>query len=322
MKTSIVYKHICREDTYMFNYTKLPNELFTIETFSSLSLHAKVLYSFMLQRVSMSKDNNWIDNFGNVYIYYKTDEIMQKFNCSNKTASKIMSELEETGLIEKKRQGQGKPDIIYVNKFSETVCEDEKKEPEQPADHNEGRLPESRAAASSNPEVNNLHFQKCKNYTSKSEESTSQEVKNLHANKKENNKKELLYSSSVMRNAVRMLEEEEEEKFKMQIGYREAERTYSAQTARAAYDELVKRDGEYRSRFTALMFAKVCRLIASSREPIMHLPGFINWCYDNINCPPPADKNSMHNHNSYRQWNQFMHQDYDFEALERDILSN
>lgn len=41
-------------------------------------------------------------------IYYRTDEIMEKFNCSNKTASKIMAELEEIGLIEKKRQGQTK----------------------------------------------------------------------------------------------------------------------------------------------------------------------------------------------------------------------
>lgn len=319
MRKNIVYKHICKEDTYMFNYTKLPNELFTIKMFSSLSLHAKVLYSFMLQRISISKDNNWIDDYGNVYIYYKSEEIMQKFNCSNKTASKIMSELEEIGLIEKKRQGQGRPDIIYVNKFSEVIEGEEKEEPEQPSENNKYYQEENMEETSDNSEVENIHFKKCKNYTSKDVESTLLEVKNLHTNKKENDKKERIFSSSVMQNAVRLLEEEED-KYKERIRYHEAEREYSAQIAKAAYDELAKRDRAYRNEFTALMFAKVCKTIASSKEPIVHLSGFINWCYDNIRAP--ASSTSTEKDAPYKQWNQFMHQNYDFDALERDILSN
>lgn len=319
MKSNIVYKHICKEDTYMFNYTKLPNELFTIEMFSTLSLHAKVLYSFMLHRISMSKENNWIDDCGNVYIYFTSEETMQKFNCSNKTAAKIMSELEEIGLIEKKRQGQGKPDIIYVNKFSE-VIEEEKEEPEQFPENKEFQKEEELwRETSNNSEVNNLHFQKCKNYTSRNEKSTPLEVNNLHASNKEKNNKEILSSSTVIRESIRLLEEEEE-KYKERIRYHEAEQEYSAQIAKVAYDELAKRDQEYRNKFTALMFAKVCKTIASNKEPILHLSGFINWCYDNIRAP--ASGTGTEKDAPYKQWNQFMHQDYDFDALEKEILSN
>lgn len=59
MDKKISYKHICCEDTYMFNYTQLPDELFTIKIFADLSLEAKVLYSFMLRRVSISKENSF-----------------------------------------------------------------------------------------------------------------------------------------------------------------------------------------------------------------------------------------------------------------------
>ncbi|MCX4351536.1 MAG: replication initiator protein A [Lachnospiraceae bacterium] len=319
MKSNIVYKHICKEDTYMFNYTKLPNELFTIEMFSTLSLHAKVLYSFMLHRISMSKENNWIDDCGNVYIYFTSEETMQKFNCSNKTAAKIMSELEEIGLIEKKRQGQGKPDIIYVNKFSE-VIEEEKEEPEQFPENKEFQKEEELwRETSNNSEVNNLHFQKCKNYTSRNEKSTPLEVNNLHASNKEKNNKEILSSSTVIHESIRLLEEEEE-KYKERIRYHEAEQEYSAQIAKAAYDELAKRDQEYRNKFTALMFAKVCKTIAKSKAPILHLSGFINWCYDNIRAPVSGA--STEKDVPYKQWNQFMHQNYDFDALEKEILSN
>lgn len=313
MTSKILFKHICREDTYMFNYTQLPDELFTIDLFATLSLHAKVLYSFMLRRVSISKGNNWIDDTGDVFIYYRVDEIMEKFNCSNKTAAKIISELEEIGLIEKRRQGQGKPDIIYVNKFSS--IEEDQEEPELPIDHMEllsdepQDKPDGIGAQSS--EVKNVHFKKCKKFISKSEESTSQEVKKVHANYKENNYMEKVNSSSlsppdIHRENVRLLEEEKEK-----IKYQEAERMYSAHIAAKVFEELMKRDQKYRDQFTAEMYLKICKAIAVSKEPIISMPGFINWCMDRISFQPRAETN---------QFCQFPQRSYDFEELEYELL--
>lgn len=314
MTSNILFKHICREDTYMFNYTQLPDELFTVELFSSLSLHAKVLYSFMLRRVSISKDNNWIDDFGDVYINYRADEIMEKFNCSNKTAAKIMSELEEIGLIERKRQGQGKPDIIYVNKFSERV-EEHEEEPELPIEHmellNDETPEETEAIGTQNSEVKKVHFKKCKKFTSGSEKSTSLEVKKVHANYIENNYIEKVNSSSlsppnIHRENIRLLEEEKEK-----IRYREAECAYSAHIAGAVLEELMKRDREFREYFTADMYLKICKAVSASKEPIISMPGFINWCLDRISFLPKVETN---------QFCQFPQRSYDFEELERRLM--
>lgn len=315
------FKHICKEDTYMFNYTQLPDELFTVDFFKSLSLHAKVLYSFMLRRISLSKENSWIDDVGDVYIFYKVDEIMEKFDCSNKTASKIMAELEEIGLIEKKRQGQGKPDIIYVNKFSAVLEEseepDQESEPELPIEKLEHLYASDNSESVSNSEVKNLHVKTCKNYTSGSEKNTFLEVKKVHANYKDNNYKELSNSSSTHRRIFKQQEtvrltEEEIEKIKKKIQYQNVERKYSSQIAEVALIELLKRDEEYRNQFTSDQFLKVCKTIASSKEPIVYLTGFINWCYDNMSFLPTA-KNT-------NSWMQFMQRrDYDFEALEKEF---
>lgn len=323
MTSNIIFRHICREDTYMFNYTQLPDELFTIEQFAILSLHAKVLYSFMLRRVSISKDSGWVDETGDVYIYYRVDEIMQKFNCSNKTAAKIMSELEEIGLIEKKRQGQGKPDIIYVNKFS-TVIDEQSSAEEEPAlpieqmEHMQNEsITEDTGENVSNSEVKNVHFKKCKKFTSKDVKSTSLEVKNVHASYKENNYKESDISSSlsppnIQHKQVR-LNEEEEERYKEQIRYQEAERRYSAQIAGAVYAELLKRQAEFLKKFTADMFLRVCKSVAVSKEPIVSMPGFVNWCLNRISFLPTARADTD-------QFYQFMKRnDYDFAELEREL---
>lgn len=321
MTSKILFKHICREDTYMFNYTQLPDELFTIDLFATLSLHAKVLYSFMLRRVSISKGNNWIDDTGDVFIYYRVDEIMEKFNCSNKTAAKIISELEEIGLIEKRRQGQGKPDIIYVNKFSSIEIEEEQEQeqeeaPELPIDHMELLSDESSVApegiGAQNPEVKNVHFKKCKNYTSKSEKNSSQEVKKVHANYKENSYIEKVNSSSlsppdIHRENIRLIEEEKE-----RIKYQEAERMYSAHIAATVFEELMKRDQKYRDQFTAEMYLKICKAVSVSKEPIISMPGFINWCIDRISFQPRAETS---------QFCQFPQRSYDFEKLERELLN-
>lgn len=142
-----------------FSFYMLPKILISDEHFKSLSSDSKIFYACLLERSSYSYKNNWIDDEDRVYIIFTIEEIMETLGVSNKTASKISSELENIGLIEKKRQGLGKPNIIYVKDFM-SVFDIKKNE----------YITRS---------VNST-LQKCNNYTSGNVKSTSQEVKKVH----------------------------------------------------------------------------------------------------------------------------------------------
>ena len=83
---------------------------------------AKVLYGILLKRMDLSAKNGWFDDQGRVFIICTLEEIMETMNCADNKATKLMNELEEKcGLIERKRQGQGKPNLIYVKNFISSV---------------------------------------------------------------------------------------------------------------------------------------------------------------------------------------------------------
>lgn len=101
-----------------FSFYRIPKALFTDKQFSNLSPESKVLYGILLDRMNLSAKNGWIDDVGRVYIIFTLDEIMQSLCCADQKATKMMKELEkEAGLIERKRQGLGKPNLIYVKNF-------------------------------------------------------------------------------------------------------------------------------------------------------------------------------------------------------------
>ena len=103
-----------------FAFFRIPKTLFTDERFIKLSTEAKVLYGLMLDRIGLSRVNGLVDNLNRVYIYFTLDEVMECFHCAKEKANKLMAELDARGigLIEKKRQGMGKPNIIYVKDFT------------------------------------------------------------------------------------------------------------------------------------------------------------------------------------------------------------
>ena len=92
-----------------FTFIKLPKCLVEDEGFVELSIDAKLLYAFFLDRVSLSIKNGWIDNQGRVFIYYSIKNICEDLNCGTQKACKLLDELEEFGTLERKRQGLGKP---------------------------------------------------------------------------------------------------------------------------------------------------------------------------------------------------------------------
>ena len=103
-----------------YSFYRIPKALFTAECFQSLSCEAKVLYGLMLDRMGLSIKNRWFDEENRVYIIFTVEEIMEMMNCKTQKATKLLKELDTEngiGLIEKKRQGLGKPNVIYVKNF-------------------------------------------------------------------------------------------------------------------------------------------------------------------------------------------------------------
>ena len=106
--------------------------LFTEEIFEALSTDAKVLYGLLLDRISLSRENGWMDDAGRVYVYYTIKSVKKSMRCANTKACGLLRELDEFGLIKRKKQGLGKPTIIYVKDFTrfrkaELLCSDKQK---------------------------------------------------------------------------------------------------------------------------------------------------------------------------------------------------
>lgn len=109
-----------------YSFYRIPKMLFTAECFRGLSCEAKVLYGLMLDRMGLSIKNRWFDEEDRVYIVFTVEEIGEMMDCGTQKAVKLVKELDAEkgiGLIEKKRLGLGKPNVIYVKNFM--VAEEE-----------------------------------------------------------------------------------------------------------------------------------------------------------------------------------------------------
>lgn len=103
-----------------YDFYLIPKLIIDHEAFDGVDYGAKLLYSLMLSRASLSATNakDFTDDKGNLYIIYTVEQVMKDMRCSKPTAIKMIKQLDDIGLIEKKRQGQGKPAITYVKDFS------------------------------------------------------------------------------------------------------------------------------------------------------------------------------------------------------------
>ena len=147
-----MYDYFYGPEGEQFSFIRVPKIFFENEAYRSMSAEAKILYGFLLDRVSVSLKNGWKDDQNRIFIICTIEEIMEKIGCGNKKAIQLLSELEDKiGLIERKRQGLGKPNLIYVKNFIRTV-------------DNSGQR----------------HFLKCQNDTSGSVRTTSLEMSESH----------------------------------------------------------------------------------------------------------------------------------------------
>ena len=103
----------------MFSYFRVPKILFRDIKFKDLSTDAKTLYGILLDRMGLSVKNGWLDAQGRVYIIFPVQAVMDALGCADNKATKLFRELERCGLVERKRRGLGKPNLIYVKNFAD-----------------------------------------------------------------------------------------------------------------------------------------------------------------------------------------------------------
>ena len=100
------------------SYYQIPQELFINKLYKEkLNSDIKILYAFLLDRLSLSQKNHWFDELNRVYLIFTREEVQDKLCLSEKTVTKAFKQLTDTNLIAEKRQGLGKPNLIYVGKI-------------------------------------------------------------------------------------------------------------------------------------------------------------------------------------------------------------
>ena len=105
-------------ETLNNKYYQIPQELFVNRLYKEkLNSDSKILYSFLLDRLSLSQKNHWFDKEGRVYLIFTREEVQNKLCLSEKTVTKAFKQLTDVNLIAEKRQGLGKPNLIYVGKI-------------------------------------------------------------------------------------------------------------------------------------------------------------------------------------------------------------
>lgn len=129
MEKKMTFNYFYGTEADQFSFYRIPKALFTGSYFKDLSSDAKILYGLMLDRMSLSIKNQWFDDKNRAYIYFSIEDIMELLNCGRNKAIKSMRELDDEtgiGLIEKRRQGFGKVNVIYVKTFMPEKTDEKK----------------------------------------------------------------------------------------------------------------------------------------------------------------------------------------------------
>ncbi len=110
-----------------FKFYQVPKALFVNAEYARLSAEAKILYGILFDRMKLSAENDWIDEDGNVFIYYSVKELREMLNCGKEKIAKLQKELMDSNLLVRKRQPCGKVSRMYVLRFSEVGKSDFKR---------------------------------------------------------------------------------------------------------------------------------------------------------------------------------------------------
>lgn len=114
------------DEIIKYQFYMIPKQLFTDESYKKLSLDAKVIYALFIDRLELSRKNNWINEKGEVYLIFKRNDVAAILNLTEKTVSGAIKELKDVNLVNEIRQGLGKPNLIYIGKLKMGVQENTK----------------------------------------------------------------------------------------------------------------------------------------------------------------------------------------------------
>lgn len=145
-----------------YTFYRIPKLMFDDSVLRQLSTDAKVLYGLMLDRMSLSIKNGWLDEEGRVFIYFSVENIMEQLGCGRGKCTKLLQELDDQngiGLITRVKQGLGKPDVIYVHKCIRRFSKSNLQTSENRASgHSENESLEAQKPYPNNTNINNTDF--------------------------------------------------------------------------------------------------------------------------------------------------------------------
>lgn len=90
----------------------LPYARFLLDT--DLSHTAKLLYTLLLDRATLSQKNNWVDLQGRIYVIYPLSHLAKDLRCCVSSVTYSFAELEKADLTERVRSGFSKPSHILL----------------------------------------------------------------------------------------------------------------------------------------------------------------------------------------------------------------
>ena len=128
----MLFKNLFDEKTLEVNFisdyltvtTPLPQYLpyprFLLDT--DLSHTAKLLYTLLLDRATLSQKNNWVDERGFVYVIFPISSLSEALRCSTMSIKRALRSLEDADLIKRRRGRITVPNSIFVKVPTEQKC--------------------------------------------------------------------------------------------------------------------------------------------------------------------------------------------------------
>jgi len=107
-------------------YYQVPKELYTSPRYKTvINNDAKMLYALLLDRMELSRTNGWIEDDGTIFLIFKREDLADMLGICVTTVWRAIKQLKEVGLIEEKRQGLNRPNLIYIGKIDYSVPNEE-----------------------------------------------------------------------------------------------------------------------------------------------------------------------------------------------------
>lgn len=94
-------------DIVSFFHLQMPRWLFSHSKYKSLSLEAKVAYTFLLNRFQLSRLNGWINEDGEVFVIFTRESLAEEMQISYRKSIECFKELVAVDLIWERRPGRG-----------------------------------------------------------------------------------------------------------------------------------------------------------------------------------------------------------------------